>query len=61
MCTFVHKYTCDCGQVYIGETKRRLTVRVAEHTKPKSNVMQHVKICPEAQFSYSKFSIVARK
>ena len=56
----VYKYTCDCGQVYIGETKRRLAVRVVEHTKPKSNVMQHVKICPAAQFSYNKFSIVAR-
>ena len=56
----VYKYTCDCGQVYIGETKRRLAIRVVEHTKPKSNVLEHVKICPSAQFSNSKFSIVAR-
>ena len=29
----VYKYTCSCGKVYIGETKRRLIVRINEHAK----------------------------
>ena len=27
----VYKFTCNCDQVYIGETERRLAVRVKEH------------------------------
>ena len=56
----VYKYSCECGQVYIGETKRRLAVRVSEHAKPKSPMMEHIQKCEMAVFSYSKFSIVAR-
>ena len=41
----VYKYTCSCGQVYIGETKRRLAVRINEHSKPKTPLMQHIKGC----------------
>ena len=29
----VYKYACPCGKVYIGETKRRLAVRIKEHEK----------------------------
>ena len=35
----VYKYTCSCGQVYIGETKRRLAVRISEHSKPETPLM----------------------
>ena len=56
----VYKYTCQCGQVYIGETKRRLAVRISEHSKPKSPMMQHIAHCKSAHFTDSHFSIVAR-
>ena len=56
----VYKYTCSCGQVYIGETKRRLAVRVAEHAKPKTPLMEHINGCEGAEFSPTNFSIVAR-
>ena len=54
----VYKYSCECGQVYIGETKRRLAVRISEHANPKSPMMQHIQMCPEAKFSYSNLSQV---
>ena len=56
----VYKYTCPCGQVYIGETKRRLAVRIVEHSKPKTPLMQHIKSCDGSDFSPTNFSIVAR-
>ena len=56
----VYKYTCTCGQVYIGETKRRLSVRISEHSKPKSPMMEHITHCEGAQFTDNNFSIVAR-
>ena len=56
----VYKYTCSCGQVYVGETKRRLAVRISEHSKPKSPMMEHIRSCHGAQFNSSYFSIVAR-
>ena len=56
----VYKYTCSCGQVYIGETKRRLAVRISEHSKPKTPLMEHIKSCDGSDFSPTKFSIVAR-
>ena len=59
-CDVVYKYTCSCGQVYIGETKRRLAVRISEHSKPKTPLMEHIKSCDGSDFSPTKFSIVAR-
>ena len=56
----VYKYTCTCGQVYIGETKRRLAIRISEHSKPKSPMMEHITNCEGAQFTDNNFSIVAR-
>ena len=42
----VYKYTCHCDQVYIGETKRRLAVRVKEHCHDKkSSIYAHVMNC----------------
>ena len=41
----VYKYTCHCNQVYIGETERRLAVRVKEHCGEDSNITQHVIKC----------------
>ena len=60
LCDVVYKYTCPCGQVYIGETKRRLAVRIKEHSKPKTPLMEHIKGCKGSDFSPTKFSIVAR-
>ena len=56
----VYKYTCSCGQVYIGETKRRLAVRINEHSKPKTPLMEHIKGCKGSDFSPTNFTIVAR-
>ena len=56
----VYKYTCECGQVYIGETMRRLAVRISEHAKPKTPMMQHITNCEGSEFSSKSFSIVAR-
>ena len=56
----VYKYTCSCGLVYIGETMRRLAVRISEHAKPKSPMMQHIKMCEGAEFNCKNFSLVAR-
>ena len=56
----VYKYTCQCGQVYIGETLRRLAVRAKEHSNPKKPLMSHIKECEGAEFDFNLFSIVAR-
>ena len=56
----VYKYTCKCGRVYIGETMRRLAVRIAEHGKPKTPMMQHISNCEGAEFDNRNFSIVSR-
>ena len=55
----VYKYSCDCGKKYIGQTKRRLAVRAAEHAQEKSPMMEHIKSC-ETGFSRTNFSVVAR-
>ena len=57
----VYKYSCDCGQCYIGETKRRLAVRAGEHAKQKSPMMDHIRECDDAEFSLTKFSIIAKR
>ena len=31
--SLVYQYTCECGKVYFGKTKRRLTDRIAEHRR----------------------------
>ena len=59
----VYIYECDCGAVYIGQTLRRLDVRIKEHqTKKTSAIYQHSLTCPHSLFSYvdrDKFKIVA--
>jgi len=59
-CDIVYKYTCKCGQVYIGETKRRLATRISEHASKKSPRMRHINDCEGAEFDRNLFSIVAR-
>ena len=39
---------------------RRLAVRIAEHSKPSSPMMEHIAECEGALFSKNNFSIVAR-
>ena len=56
----VYKYTCNCGRVYIGETMRRLAVRISEHAKPKTPIMHHINACEGAEFDHKNFSIVSR-
>ena len=41
----VYKYACPCGKVYIGETKRRLAVRIKEHEKSGA-IRDHVNGAP---------------
>ena len=39
---------------------RRLAIRISEHQKPKSPMMQHIQNCEGAEFDASNFSLVAR-
>ena len=59
----IYKYNCTCGQVYIGETKRRLDIRVDEHgrntEKSRSPMMNHIIECGST-FDRGRFSVVAR-
>ena len=55
----IYKYSCDCGEIYIGETLRRLAVRAAEHGKPTSPLMKHIDACGGA-FSTGNFSVISR-
>jgi len=59
-CDIVYKYTCKCGQVYVGETKRRLATRISEHSAKKSPLMRHINECEGTEFDRNLFSIVAR-
>ena len=56
----VYKYTCECTRVYIGETMRRLAVRISEHAKPNTPMMQHITNCEGSEFDSKNFSIVSR-
>ena len=50
----VYKYTCDCKQVYVGQTKRRLDTRISEHqTKKDSAILKHVLECKTALENYT--------
>ena len=53
----VYKYTCPCAKVYIGETKRRLAVRISEHEK-KGAIIDHVNES-ECVFDPANFTVVA--
>ena len=59
----IYKYECTCGQVYIGETKRRLDIRVDEHgrntEKSRSPMMTHINDCGGI-FDRGRFSVIAR-
>lgn len=54
----IYKYSCPCGALYIGETMRRLDIRMKEHEKKKSSIQEHLKTCGEI-FDRGKFSVVA--
>lgn len=43
----IYQFTCgECGQIYVGETQRRLSVRINEHQKSKkSAIHDHLKTC----------------
>ena len=48
----IYKLSCECGGAYIGETKRKISVRIAEHEKDvfngrweKSGASEHAKTC----------------
>ena len=55
----VYKYECDCGEVYIGETLRRLAVRAKEHSNPQKPLMKHISMCGSS-FSMNNFRVIAR-
>ena len=65
----VYKYECSCKKVYIGETKRRWSIRISEHQKggvSKSNeydsvIFQHVQECSQATtVERDKFSCIQK-
>ena len=55
----VYKYSCQCGQVYVGETLRRLSVRAKEHNAKNAPLFKHTLECGFS-FDSSNFSIIAR-
>ena len=59
----VYKYTCACSQVYIGETQRRLSIRITEHqTRKESAIHDHLSVCTSSDVvERDKFSIVAKR
>lgn len=59
----VYKYTCSCGQVYIGETQRRLSIRISEHqTRKDSAIKDHILVCTSSDtVERDKFSVVAKR
>ena len=59
MSNLVYKYPCACGKSYIGETKRRLAKRAAEHEQQASKISDHLARCGQA-FDKSRFEVVAR-
>ena len=69
----IYKYVCNCGDSYVGRTRRRLATRVREHVpvwftvgrsgKPLTSVTKHIVQCPLARDDTdirSKFRIVSR-
>jgi len=56
----VYKYICQCGQMYIGETKRRLVIRAKEHGQKGSPLMEHLTACGE-KFCMDNFDVVAKR
>jgi hypothetical protein len=61
----VYKYTCDCGKVYIGETLRRLSVRIDEHrTSKNSAIKEHIENCATTSdriVDRDKFTVVQKR
>ena len=48
-----YKFTCDCEQIYIGETSRTLEARVKQHDyDKKSSVFLHTQMCTEYITNY---------
>ena len=46
----VYLYTCSCGQTYVGQTKRRFSVRIHEHqTRKTSVIFKHSQSCSHAK------------
>jgi hypothetical protein len=59
----VYKYTCACEKVYIGETQRRLSIRITEHqNRTESAIHDHILVCSSSDVvERDKFSIVAKR
>lgn len=55
----IYKYSCDCGCVYVGETMRRLEIRIKEHQTKKSSIQLHLNECGSV-FDRGKFSVLAK-
>ena len=50
----VYSFTCNCGKMYVGETKKKVSTRIKEHQKDvfhgrweKTGAIEHVKNCQE--------------
>ena len=61
----IYKLSCECGGAYIGETKRKISVRIAEHEKDvfngrwdKSGASEHAKTCTSS-FKWSEGETMA--
>ena len=63
----VYRLRCECAGVYIGETKKRVHVRIAEHEKyifkgrwANSGATEHAKTCPLA-FKWNEAETLAKE
>ena len=51
----VYKVTCDCSNIYVGETKKKIATRINEHEQDvfkghweKSGITEHAKDCNQS-------------
>ena len=63
----VYILQCECQSIYIGETKKRVRIRIAEHEKDvfngrwsNSGAAEHAESCPH-QFKWNEASTLSRE
>ena len=55
--SLVYRFTCNCSVTYIGETKRRLATRMAEHGRPScdTEIYRHIVSCSIYKTKFIEF------
>ena len=58
MCNMVYKFVCPCTEFYIGQTKRFLQIRIAEHQRPSSvsHAFSHINNCSHYKQKASEYT-----